>query len=212
MQARTVAVEHRRRLARTIQESRELKPDACSRRGAEARVAERGAGFDALACRHPGVAGALRAASAPRDAFVGPALRATPVEDEQPKSDPSALRAEARPAGAPGRRFRRAAVARRASCRLVTNGDGDERLGATVEGANRARQPDRRGCLLARDADLVNRVDVALQDATATVVSVGARGHGIAGLCRRRPIADGPRSLARDERAAHLAAEVEPPR
>jgi hypothetical protein len=94
----------------------------------------------------------------------------------------------------------------------VTNGDGDERLGATVDGADRARRPDRRDRFVARDADPVNRFDVALQDATATVVSVGARGHGIAGLCRRRPIADGPRSLARDERAAHLAAEVEPPR
>jgi hypothetical protein len=94
----------------------------------------------------------------------------------------------------------------------VTNGDGDERLGATVEGAHRAGQPDRRGCLPARDADLVNGVDVALQDATPTVVSVGARGHGIARPCRRRPIADGPRSLARDGRAAQLATEGEPPR
>ena len=140
------------------------------------------------------------------------ALAAESDEDEQPKSDPSALRAEVLPAGAPNRRSRGAAVARRASCRIVTKGDGDERLGATVEGADRARQRDRRDCLLARDADLVNGRDVALQDATATVVSVGARGRGIAGLCRRRPIPDGPRSLARDERAAHLAAEVEPPR
>ena len=137
---------------------------------------------------------------------------ATPVEDEQPKSDPSALRAEDLPAGAPRRRSRRAAVARRASCRIVTNGDRDERLGAAVEGAHRVRRPDRRDCLPARDADLVNGFDVALHDATATVVSVGARGHGIAALCRRRAIADGPWSLARDERAAQLAVGVEPPR
>jgi hypothetical protein len=90
----------------------------------------------------------------------------------------------------------------------VTNDAGDERLGATVEGAHRARQPDRRDCLPARNADLVNRYDVALQDAKATVVSVDAR--GIAGLGRRRPIADGLRIRARDGRAADLAAEGEP--
>jgi hypothetical protein len=90
----------------------------------------------------------------------------------------------------------------------VTNDAGDERRGTTVEGAHRARQPDRRDCLPARNAYLVNRFDVALQDAKATVVSVDAR--GIAGLGRRRPNADCLRIRARDERVAHLAAEVEP--
>jgi hypothetical protein len=134
-----------------------------------------------------------------------------PSRTSSQRADPSALRAEGLPAGAPRRRARGAAVARRASCWIVTNGDGDDRLGAT-EGADRARRRERRDRFLARDADPVNRFDVARQDATATVVSVGARGHGIAGLCRRRPIADGPRSLARDDRAAHLATEAEPPR
>jgi hypothetical protein len=46
----------------------------------------------------------------------------------------------------------------------------------------------------------------------ATLVSFGAPGHGIAGPRRRRLIADSPRILARDDRAAHLAAEAEPPR
>jgi hypothetical protein len=91
---------------------------------------------------------------------------------------------------------------------VVTNGDGEERLGATVEGARRARRRDRGDCLLAGDAGLVDRVDVALDDAAATVVSVGAGGGGIAGLCRRRAIADGRRGLA----GARLAGEVEPSR
>jgi hypothetical protein len=43
-------------------------------------------------------------------------------------------------------------------------------------------------------------------------VSFGAPGHGIAALRRRRLVADSPRILARDDRAAHLAGEVEPPR
>jgi hypothetical protein len=42
-------------------------------------------------------------------------------------------------------------------------------------------------------------------------VSFGSPGHGIAAPHRRRRTADGPRILARDERAAHLAAEAEPP-
>jgi hypothetical protein len=87
---------------------------------------------------------------------------------------------------------------------VVTNGDGDERLGATVEGARRARRRDRGDCLLAGDTDVVDRFD----DAAATVVSVGAGGGGIAGLCRRRAIADGRRGLA----GARLAGEGEPSR
>jgi hypothetical protein len=43
-------------------------------------------------------------------------------------------------------------------------------------------------------------------------VRFGAPGHGIAGPRRRRPIAYRRRILARDERAAHLAAEAEPSR
>jgi hypothetical protein len=57
-----------------------------------------------------------------------------------------------------------------------------------------------------------NRFEVALQNAKATLVSFGAPGHGIAALRRRRLVADSPRILARDDRAAHLAGEVEPPR
>jgi hypothetical protein len=57
-----------------------------------------------------------------------------------------------------------------------------------------------------------NRFEVALQNAKATLVSFGALGHGIAALRRRRLVADSPRILARDDRAAHLAGEVEPPR
>jgi hypothetical protein len=38
------------------------------------------------------------------------------------------------------------------------------------------------------------------------------RAAGIAALRRRRLVPDSPRILARDERAAHLAGEVEPPR
>lgn len=38
------------------------------------------------------------------------------------------------------------------------------------------------------------------------------RAAGIAALRRRRLVADSPRILAQDERAAHLAGEVEPPR
>ena len=37
-----------------------------------------------------------------------------------------------------------------------------------------------------------------------------APGHDIAAPRRRRQVADGPRILARDKRAAHLAAEAEP--
>jgi hypothetical protein len=43
-------------------------------------------------------------------------------------------------------------------------------------------------------------------------VSFGAPGRGTAAPHRRRLIADRPRILARDDRAAHLAAEAEPPR
>jgi hypothetical protein len=43
-------------------------------------------------------------------------------------------------------------------------------------------------------------------------VSFGAPGRGTAAPRRRRLIADRPRILARDDRAAHLAAEAEPPR
>jgi NAD+ kinase len=57
-----------------------------------------------------------------------------------------------------------------------------------------------------------NRSGVALQDAKATLVSFGAPGGGAAASRRRRLIADRPRILARDDRAAHLAAEAEPPR
>jgi hypothetical protein len=53
-------------------------------------------------------------------------------------------------------------------------------------------------------------LEVALQDAKATLVS--APGHAIAAPRRRRLIANGPQILARDDRAAHLAAEAEPPR
>ena len=95
---------------------------------------------------------------------------------------------------------------------MVTNDYGDERLGATVEGAHRAPQLDGRDRLLASNADLINRFDIALQGAKATVVSFGARGLGIARLRRRRGIADSPRILARDAQAAHLAAEAKPPR
>ncbi len=44
------------------------------------------------------------------------------------------------------------------------------------------------------------------------VVSFGAPGHGIAAPRRRRQVADGPRILARGERAPQLTAEAEPPR
>jgi hypothetical protein len=47
-------------------------------------------------------------------------------------------------------------------------------------------------------------------NAKATLVSFGAPGDRIA--APRRPIADGPRILARNERAARLAAAAEPPR
>jgi hypothetical protein len=57
-----------------------------------------------------------------------------------------------------------------------------------------------------------NRFEVALQNAKATHMSFGAPGHGIAALRRRRLVADSPRILARDDRAAHLAGEVQPPR
>jgi NAD+ kinase len=57
-----------------------------------------------------------------------------------------------------------------------------------------------------------NRFEVVLQDAKATLVSFGAPGHGIAAPRRRRLIADSPRILAPVDRAAHLAAEAEPPR
>jgi hypothetical protein len=57
-----------------------------------------------------------------------------------------------------------------------------------------------------------NRFEVALQNAKATLVSFGAPGHGIAALRRRRLVADSPRILTRDDRAAHLADEVKPPR
>jgi hypothetical protein len=53
---------------------------------------------------------------------------------------------------------------------------------------------------------------IALQEAKATLVSFGAPGHGIAAPRHRRPIADSPRIRARDDRAAHPAAEAEPPR
>ena len=56
------------------------------------------------------------------------------------------------------------------------------------------------------------RRSVALQDAKATLVSFGAPGHGIAAPRRHREVADGPRILVRVERAAHRAAEAEPPR
>jgi phosphatidylglycerophosphate synthase len=75
--------------------------------------------------------------------------------------------------------------------------------------AHHARQPDRRDPVLARHA---NRVEVALQDATAALVSVGTPGHRIAGPQHSRPIADNPRILPRDERAARLSAAAEPPR
>jgi hypothetical protein len=81
-----------------------------------------------------------------------------------------------------------------------------------LPGPQGARQPERRDSLLASDADLANRFAVALQDAKATLVSLGSPGHGITAPHRRRRTADGPRILARDERAAHLAAEAEPPR
>jgi hypothetical protein len=54
------------------------------------------------------------------------------------------------------------------------------------------------------------RRSIALQDAKATLVSFAAPGRGTAAPHRRRLIADGPRILARDKRAAHLAAEAEP--
>jgi hypothetical protein len=57
-----------------------------------------------------------------------------------------------------------------------------------------------------------NRFEVALQDARATLVSFGAPGRGTAAPRRRRLLADRRRILARDDRAAHLAAEAEPPR
>jgi hypothetical protein len=56
------------------------------------------------------------------------------------------------------------------------------------------------------------RFEVALRDAEVTLVSFGAPDHGIAAPRRRRLISDNPRILARDDRAAHLAAEPEPPR
>jgi hypothetical protein len=49
-------------------------------------------------------------------------------------------------------------------------------------------------------------------NATATLVSFGAPGDRIAAPRRRRPVADGTRILARDDRAARLAAAAEPPR
>jgi hypothetical protein len=55
-------------------------------------------------------------------------------------------------------------------------------------------------------------VDVALEDTDATLVSFGAHGNGIAAPRRGRLIDDSPRSLARDDRAAHLADQAEPPR
>jgi hypothetical protein len=57
-----------------------------------------------------------------------------------------------------------------------------------------------------------NGFEIALHDAKATLVSFGAPGHGIAAPRRRRLIADSRRTLARDDRGAHLAAEAEPPR
>ena len=44
------------------------------------------------------------------------------------------------------------------------------------------------------------------------MVSFGAPGHGIAAPRRGRLIATSPRIRARDERAAHVAAQAEPPR
>jgi hypothetical protein len=82
------------------------------------------------------------------------------------------------------------------------------RDGARGTSCSAARPPR---CLLDSNADLINRFDVALQGTKATVVSFGAR-DGIAGLRRRRPIADSRRILARDDRAAHLAAAAEPPK
>jgi hypothetical protein len=80
---------------------------------------------------------------------------------------------------------------------------------ASTPAARGAREPGRRDSLLACDADLANRFAVARQDAKATLVSF-APGHDIAAPRRRRQVADGPRILARDKRAAHLAAEAEP--
>ena len=57
-----------------------------------------------------------------------------------------------------------------------------------------------------------NRFEVALQNAKATLVSFGAPGHGIAALRRRRLVAGSPRILTRDDLAAHLAGELQPPR
>jgi hypothetical protein len=54
--------------------------------------------------------------------------------------------------------------------------------------------------------------EVALQDAEATVVSFCAPGHGIAAPRRGRVIANSPRIRRRDDRAAHLAANAQPPR
>jgi hypothetical protein len=56
------------------------------------------------------------------------------------------------------------------------------------------------------------RRSVVLQDAKAMLVSFGAPGYGIAAPRRPRQVADGPRILVRDERAARLAAGAEPPR
>jgi hypothetical protein len=53
---------------------------------------------------------------------------------------------------------------------------------------------------------------IALQEAKATLASSGSPGHGIVAPRHRRPIADSPRILANDDRAAHVAAEAEPPR
>jgi hypothetical protein len=48
--------------------------------------------------------------------------------------------------------------------------------------------------------------------AEATLVSFGVPGSGIVAPRRRRRIADGHGILSCDDRAAHLAAEAEPPR
>jgi hypothetical protein len=78
-----------------------------------------------------------------------------------------------------------------------------------AQGVRQARAP---GFLPAPEPTSPTRFAVALQDAKATPACFGAPGNGIGASRRRRPVADGPRILARHDPAAHLAAEAEPPR
>ena len=95
---------------------------------------------------------------------------------------------------------------------------GDERIRGRAAGRDGGRGTScpaarRPGSPSANDTDLINRFDIALQGAKATVVSFGARLASASRDCAAVARSLTARaSSARDAQAAHLAAEAKPPR